>query len=207
MKKTIITMTSAVAVLATLGLGTAHAADLSTQAEFNVTNGKLTLDEAPHLNFGTTSIEKLVKGEKTLKLDSNAKNAGTDTTGTNQIKVTNYDANAKEWVVSAKAGDFKNGNDVLAGATIKLAPATAVHDDDKAATVTANQVSITGNSADVLTGSALGVTTSAVSGADNATLDLTNVDNHDVKGDASYVADIDWTLTNTAAAPSASSVK
>lgn len=155
--------------------------DLDTTAKFNVENGKLTLLQAPDLDFGTISVKSLVDGSSEDKVLS-----GNPST---KIKISNYDVNVNNWELTAKAGDFVNQNDgsnVLTGTKITL-------NEDKI---------ISGDGATVLTGGHLESNESDVT----AKLDLNGLDKDKVKAET-YTANIDWTLSNTEATKSASSFK
>lgn len=174
-----------VAALLTTGVGVkANAAvadgnrELDTTAKFNVENGKLTLLEAPSLDFGSTSVESLVKGNNLL--DGNA---------SNNIKVDNYDTSVNNWTLTANAGDFVNSKDasnILTNTDIKI-----------------GDTSISGTNGVILTGTKLGQTDVAAS---KAQLNLGGINIRDVKS-AEYTANIHWTLSDTPAATSASSFK
>ncbi|PWF99684.1 WxL domain-containing protein [Levilactobacillus bambusae] len=215
MKKMMLGFTSMAIAATLLGAGgnTVNAATtndkVSTQAEFTVKNGDITLNSAPHLNFGETSLDKLTNGNVKLDLQNNTKTNGNDNTGKDALTVTNYDATAKTWNVTATASDFQetdkstgaqNGT-VLAGAKILVntAKVATVNEDssksNNQAKGTSSLTNIMGQGAVVLSGNpSFGTTTAAVSEANDAQLDLSGVDATKVSPDKAYTADIDWTL-------------
>ncbi|KRN28916.1 hypothetical protein IV38_GL001124 [Lactobacillus selangorensis] len=185
----------------------------STTAQFEVENGKLQLTGAPDLEFGSHDLKSLASDRSAIDLETGG-----------DIVVSNYDSTVSSWQVTAQASTFKNEADSsneLTNAKMTITPAAAVvsgtGDTASSATQSANTASTKAASGDNVVGTAvpvlnstadnaLGITTATV-GKGNATLDLSGVPLKDLKGGATYTATIDWELSNTTVAPTASSIK
>lgn len=205
----LMTVTGLALLLAVTGVGATQVSaatndTATTTAEFSITDGELKLQDVPDLNFGTKSVEDIMKTPIISLVDNTTKD--NDQTSNTDIKVSNYKVAANGWTLTAQASKFNNGTADLDGVKLTVKPQTAtttISDTDTTSsdtTATSSEAkNIVGASATVLSGDpALGVTTANVNNSADATLDLSGVTDRAKLVAGDYTSTVTWTLAEGA---------
>ena len=176
-------------------------AKANSTAEFTVEAGKLTLDAVPDMQFGATSVKKIIEGNVALPyLNGDVSDAKTTHDGnkTGLVRVSDFRGSDAGWSLSLKLGQFTNINDKtqapFTGITMDLG-VTPTKDTTLVNTKTGLEP---GQSFELAATNA----DKQGSGQNDFTVDATKTklsiaQNENVKA-GTYQADLTWTLANTA---------
>lgn len=106
-------------------------AEATSNAEFTVTPGALTLNQVPNIVLENTSVKSIASGNAELTVTNNAPTAGTayDGNNTGTLNVTDYRGNSAGWSLTVGLGPFTSGKSTVTEAALTLDQTTGTLDN------------------------------------------------------------------------------
>ncbi|AYM02311.1 WxL domain-containing protein [Levilactobacillus yiduensis] len=118
-------------------------AEATSNAEFTVMPGTLTLNQVPNVVLENTSVKSIASGNADLTVTDTAPTAGTAYDGNNNgtLNVTDYRGNSAGWSVTVGMGPFTSGSSTVSDATLTLDQTTGALDNTATAVPTSVKLS------------------------------------------------------------------
>ncbi|MFD1454516.1 WxL domain-containing protein [Levilactobacillus lanxiensis] len=97
-------------------------AEATSNAEFTVTPGTLSLNQVPNIMLGTVSVKDIATANTTVPVTSGAPTSGTayDGNNTGTLNVTDFRGNNAGWSLSVGLSPFTSGKSTITNATLNL---------------------------------------------------------------------------------------
>lgn len=113
-------------------------AEATSNAEFTVTPGTLTLNQVPNVVLENTSVKSIATGNADLTVTNNAPTGGTayDGNNTGTLNVTDYRGDSAGWSLTVGMGPFTSGTSTVTDATLTLDQTTGALDNTATAVPT-----------------------------------------------------------------------
>lgn len=118
-------------------------AEATSNAEFTVTPGMLTLNAVPNVLLSNSSVKSIATADSTLDLASGSTTGGTAYDGNNagNLNITDYRGDHAGWALTVGMGPFTSGTSTISSATLNLDSTAGTLDNT--ATAAPNAVALT----------------------------------------------------------------
>lgn len=118
-------------------------AEATSNAEFTVTPGTLSLNQVPNITLANTDVKAIASGDTNLAVTSNAPTAGTayDGNNTGTLNITDYRGNNAGWSLTVGLSPFTSGAATITDATLTLDQTAGTLDNS--ATAVPNSIKLT----------------------------------------------------------------
>lgn len=97
-------------------------AQATSNAEFTVTPGTLSLNQVPNIVLSSVSVKEIASADTTAKVSSGAPTSGTayDGNNTGTLNITDYRGNNAGWSLTVGMSPFTSGKSEITSATLNL---------------------------------------------------------------------------------------